>query len=206
MMELGYLTPLYNLAKDFILWLARRQEAKSPLAILEARKKWKAEFQGRLRRLRHAPTYGDAIIRDVSRMDSYPELDDKSKGISPWFKVEVKGLYHRGFEVFLRIESIKYLDTENGWRFANYDEPGAVNAAVVGKIPFELVKSVDWDGDGYYPFPHIYCEFTKKHKQPYEEVVFYIRVGQGEHEYFREVARYDDVEKLSQKYPKPIKV
>jgi hypothetical protein len=206
MMELGFLTPLYNLVKDFILWLARRQEMKSPLAILEARKKWKAEFERHLKRLQHAPTYGDAIIRDVSRIDSYPEIDDESKGISPWFKVEVKGLYHRGFEVFLRIESIKYLEAENGWRFANYDEPEAVNAAVVGKIPFELVKSVDWDGDGYYPFPHIYCEFTKKYKQPYEEVVFYIREGQGEYEYFREVARYDDVEKFSKKYPKPTQV
>jgi hypothetical protein len=67
------------------------------------------------------------------------------------------------------------------------------------------VKSVDGDGDGYYPFPHIYCEFTKKHKQPYEEVVFYLQEGEGEYEYFREVVKYDDVEKLSRKYPKPTK-
>jgi hypothetical protein len=33
-------------------------------------------------------------------VDAYPELDDQPLGISPWFKVEGKDLYHRGLEVF----------------------------------------------------------------------------------------------------------
>jgi hypothetical protein len=48
----------------------------------------------------------EAIIRDLARVDAYPELDDRSWGISPCFKVETKGLYHRGLEVFLSIEEL----------------------------------------------------------------------------------------------------
>jgi hypothetical protein len=205
-MELGFLTPLYNLLKDSIVWLARKKGENDPLVILELRRKWKLEFERNLRVLNHALTYGDAIIRDVSRMDSYPDVEPKRKGISPWFKIEIKGLYHRGVEVFLRIESLKYVESAQGLRFARYGEEGAINAYVVGKIPFEVIKSVEWNGDEYYSCPHIYCAFSKRKKQPYEDIVFYRREHGVESDYFIEIAKYDDVLKLSKKYPRLDKI
>jgi hypothetical protein len=114
-------------------------------------------------------------------------------------------VYPRGVEVFLRIESVKYEKFADGWRWANYNEPEAVNAAVVGRIPFELVQEVEWSGDGYYRMPHIYCEFSQKLKQPYEEVVLY-RIEKGvTRDIFFEIAKWDDVQKLSEYYPRQSK-
>ena len=104
-------------------------------------------------------------------MDLYPEADEDGKGISPWFKVEVKGFYHRGVEVFLSMPNSIKLLASGGWTFCHYDDPGAVIAFPVGRIPFDLIEHVDWEGDEYYPDPHIYCQF--KDGEPYETVVFY---------------------------------
>lgn len=43
----------------------------------------------------------DVIIRDMERIDSYPESSDKNKGISPWFKAGLMGTYHKGIQVGL---------------------------------------------------------------------------------------------------------
>jgi hypothetical protein len=171
----------------------RKAKALDPTTILTKRKKWKKEFTENLKWRADIAIYGEAIIRDVKRMDAYPEIDEKAPGISPWFKVEIKGLYHRGVEVFLRVESVKSFGEGQGWRWARYDEDGAVNALVVGKIPFDLVRGVEWGGDEYYNFPHIYCEFSMKQNQPYEEVVLCVQ-HQGTHgPYFTEIAKFDDV-------------
>ena len=148
-MDLGFLGPGYSFVKDIFLWVKKRFQPPDPVAVLEIRRKWKEEFQTRLRRLERAPTYEDAIIRDISRMDSYPGLDEHSKGISPWFKVEIKGLYHRGLEVFLRVESVKYEASVDSWRWADCNESDVVNAYDVGRIPFEAIKQVEWGGDQY---------------------------------------------------------
>ena len=105
-LELGFLSPLYNLIRDTGGWLYDKFGPKDPAKVLKHRTKWKAEFERQIELMKNH----NLIIRDLVRMDSYPDIDGKAKGISPWFKTEFKGLYHRGFEVFLRIESIKYHD------------------------------------------------------------------------------------------------
>jgi hypothetical protein len=32
-------------------------------------------------------TNGEAIIRELRRKDTYPDIDDSLRGISPWFKL-----------------------------------------------------------------------------------------------------------------------
>src|SRR6185503_8446149 len=110
--------------------------------------------------------YGEAIIRDVRRADLYPEVDRDRKGISPWFRVGLLGLYHRGLQVGLRIEGLCYDEPAGGWRYSNYKsgEKPDINAFLVGRIPFERIVTVDWDGDEYYGFPHVYCRFASKRK------------------------------------------
>ena len=133
-------------------------------------------------------------------MDSYPNLSEKEKGISAWFKTEFKGLYHRGFEVFLRIQSIKYLEASQAWVFAHYKEAGAEKAYVVGRIPYDGIREVDWSGDEYYPCPHVYCDFNRRlRKEPYEEIVLCRRIGAADDEMFSDLAEYEDVRRLSKK-------
>jgi len=164
--------------------------------VLRQRTKWKTEFERNIQLLENS----DVIIRDLQRMDSYPEVSEKAKGISAWFKTEFKGLYHRGFEVFLRIESIKYLEDHKGWAFCRYDEDGAENAFVVGRIPYDVVREVDWSGDDYYRCPHVYCDFNRRlGKEPYEEIVLCRRHEGSQHDWFSDLAEYSAVRKLTKK-------
>ncbi|MEW6415763.1 MAG: hypothetical protein AB1482_10970 [Pseudomonadota bacterium] len=197
--ELGFLGPLYSLLKDLGAFVLRRIRKPDPVAVLEQRKKWRSKFEAHLRKRDASGTRGDAIIRDVCRMDQYPNLEEKSRGISPWFKVEMKGLYHRGVEVFLRVESLVFVDDREAWRFGKYDEQGAINALLVARIPFDAVRAVEWAGDEYYPFPHIYCEFSRKRGQPYEELVFYAAHDGTDGSYFMEIAKLDEVQKVSRR-------
>ena len=197
--ELGFLGPLITVIKEIGGYAVRRFRKPDPVALLESRSKWRAEFQRHLVKRDASGTHGDSIIRNVRRMDKYPDLDEKSRGISPWFKVELKGRYHRGIETFLRVESLVFVEDRDAWRFGRHDEPDAVNALLVGRIPFDVIRKVDWEGDEYYPFPHVYCEFDKRDGQPYEELVFYASHEGTNGPYFMEIAKLDDVKKLSKK-------
>ena len=195
--ELGFVGPLVSIAKEIGGYFIRRFRKPDPVAILQNRAKWRAEFESHLSARDASGTRGDSIIRDVKRMDRYPEVDKNTRGTSPWFRVETKGLYHRGVEVFLRVESLVPVDDRNKWRFGKYDEPGAVNALLVGRIPFDVIRSVDWEGDEFYPFPHIYCDFTRRKSPPYEELVFYATHEGRDGPYFMELAKLEEVRKLS---------
>jgi hypothetical protein len=200
-MEFGLLSPLYALLKDGISWISRRFEKPDPVELLKKRQERRKEFEAYFKReeFENAYIYGSAIIREVSRMDAYPEGDEREKGISPWFKVEVKGLYHRGVEVFLRIVTLKYEEEYSGWRYAHHREEGAFNAFLVGRIPFDRIKYINWDGDEYYYFPHIYCDFLGRSKEPYEALLYFEKGEVEEKTYFMEIIDSKSVERLSKK-------
>ena len=99
--DLGLLTTLFGVARDGIGWFYKKFGPKDPVEVLRHRSRWKVEFEDHYERLKD----NEVIIRDVARIDSYPEVEENPKGISPWFKTEFKGLYHRGVEVILRIET-----------------------------------------------------------------------------------------------------
>jgi len=197
--EFGLLGPLYNVLKDVVGFVRKKVKKPDPVAILEQRKKWRSKFEAHLRKGDPSGTVGDAIVRDISRMDLYPDVIERSRGISAWFKVEVKGLYHRGLEMFLRVERLVYVEDREAWRFGKDDEPGAVNALLVGRIPFDVVRAVEWEGDEFYRCPHIYCEFSEHRGQPYEDLVFYEARNGVKHDYFIEIAKLNDVQKLSKR-------
>ena len=76
-------------------------------------------------------------------------------------------------------------------------ESAPVKAWLVGEIPFETIEEVNWSGDEYYPYPHIFCHFDNG-TEPYERLVLCDKreVGEGL-EYFKELAAYAAVEKAS---------
>ncbi len=174
MMELLNLifSPLIDLGK----WLFNKFQKPHPVLVLKRREEFRKEFENKLPRKNQYGVHCEAIIRDIKRMDSYPDIDTTKKGISPWFNVEVKGLYHRGVEVFIGMPEYIKRDESGGWRFTNHkDTEEKVLAYPVGRIPFDLIEYVNWDGDEYYPFPHIYCRFKSFKGQPYESIPFFAK-------------------------------
>jgi hypothetical protein len=192
---------VYNALKDFYRWIAGRSKTLPPEEVARLRQKWKDEIERRMKWMDDPAGYGEAIIRDVKRIDLYPHSDDQKKGISPWFKVALLGTYHRGLQVGLRIVGLKYEQHEKAWRFCNYGhgEKPDINAYLVGLIPFERIVNIDWEGDEYDNVPHFYCHFTSKKKEPYEEIIICEKKSPGKHEYYSEIAKYDEVRKLSKK-------
>jgi hypothetical protein len=137
----------------------------------------------------------DAIIRDVSRVDSYPNTDDKARGVSPWFRIGLVDAYDKGIVVCLRIGGLK--EVEGGYLFVDYvnDEPSDTTAWLMGNIPFDSIAEINFDGDEYYYFPHIYCHFDFN-GEPYEKLWFAHKIDQPHgHPYFKELATYDEVKR-----------
>jgi hypothetical protein len=187
----------YTLGKDLLAYIRGKRRFLSPKEIIELRQKWKPQFEAEILKNHKEKLRSDVIIRDLKRIDSYPELEE-TKGISPWFRAGLVGTYHRGILVGLRWGD---LTTHHGdkWRYTNYQagEKGDLKVLLIGSIRYEDIDGVDWDGDEYYYYPHIYCYFGRQ-KEPYEHKGFYTEIESSERPpHYREVATYDEVRKLS---------
>src|SRR5207253_9654577 len=73
----------------------------------------------------------------------------------------------RSSDLLRNEELTKHKDGQH-WRFTDVaaGERGEMKVVLLGTIPYDHIDSVDWDGDEYYGFPHIYCFFAHK-KEPY---------------------------------------
>lgn len=100
---LEFLAPslVYNIAKDIWTTLRGKHRQLSPAEILGLREKWRPQFEKELWTNFKEKLRQDVIVRDVRRLDSYPELEEKAKGISPWFRVALVGTYHKGALLWL---------------------------------------------------------------------------------------------------------
>jgi len=137
-LEIGLVSLIYNAVKDLGRFVSRRFEKEDPAAVVLARQKWKSQIEERVSQAGAGSGWRtEAIIRDVKRVDEYPNVDDKSKGISPWFRVGLLGTYHRGIMVGLRIVGLKFDDVEKTLR--GYDrkcgEEPDLNAYLVAGFP-----------------------------------------------------------------------
>ncbi len=201
--ETSVLGPAYALLKDLTGWLRRRFHHLSPEERLALRDKWKELFREEVWKTEERDLRQDVIVRDVSRLDQYPESDERN-GISSWFRVALIGQYHRGIELGLSLHSLVFEPNEgpNGaWRLADHDrDVDKETAYLVGYVRYEEIEQVDWNGDEYYNYPHIYCHFTHG-GQPYEKLAF-CRQGSvmPKHYFYTEIASYEEVRLTSFKY------
>lgn len=119
---------------------------------------------------------GEVIIRNIDN-DIYPEYDDTKKGISDWFKLEIYDLYHNGIEFYLN-GSLMIIDKDGNWDIITNelderkDRYKLLRVNSVARIPFANILEFDFDGDGYYPMPHLYCKFNLD-EMPYESIEYY---------------------------------
>jgi len=189
---------LYPLTKDILRLLRRRKLTSSE--VLERRQKWKPLFEAMVWKNYNENLRSDIIIRDMRRFDNYPDLEEH-KGISPWFRVGLVDTYHKGFLVGLGWRTLTRASNIEQWRFTNLaaKEEGGIKVLLIGSIPYEQVENVDWDGDEFYQFPHVYCNF-RYNKEPYEKLAFYSQdTPPNTRPLYREVAEYDRVRRLSKK-------
>lgn len=168
---------VYTLIKDLFGWILRSFRPLSPEQKIAKRQKWKPLFEERIRDRFAKKLRSDVIIRDVKRVDQYPDTKEKEKGISAWFRLGLVGTYHRGILVAFYWNKLVEVG-EGEFRFIDTDsdnqktEDDAIKVLLIGMIPFENIEDVDFEGDEYYSYPHIYCHFTKK-DGPYERVAYF---------------------------------
>ncbi len=199
---LEYFAPgfLYSLLKDAVSAFRMRQRRLTPSDIVALRQKWKQVFDEKIWEAHKDGLRHDVIIRDMKRIDKYPDVDEKEKGISPWFRAGLMGTYHRGILVGLRWTTLTQ-HGEDKWRFTNHaaDEHGDIKVILLGNIRYEDIEDVNWCGDEYYGFPHIFCFFIHK-REPYEHVAFCTeRTNPGGLPFYTEVAPYEQVRRISKK-------
>lgn len=199
MIEYFTLGFLYTLAKDGWAAARGRKRRLSPAEVLAKRQKWKSEIEAKLWERRKQKLGMDVIVRDVKRMDDYPNVNEAEKGISAWYKCGLMDTYHRGVMLGLSWEMLK-LDENGNWQYANYEasEEDRVKVILIGYVPYENIEAINWNGDEYYGNPHIYCYFDASKREPYERLVFCEKKELNGIPFYTEVCAYASV-------PKPIK-
>lgn len=120
--------------------------------------------------------FNNFIIRSIDDT-KYPDNDLNNLGISPWFKVEPHSFYHNGISVIIGVTYIGINEDKTWDTIENLEEERkqyytTCRAFTVGRIPYDNIITYDIDGDEYYNFPHIYCDFANN-GSPYEEIVYY---------------------------------
>ncbi len=161
------------------------------------REKLRKEFENELFKISAKKLRSDVIIRDVDRVDDYPNETEEESGISAWFRLGMLETYTKGVRVLLRVGMLKQLD--DCLRYTNYKigEKGDIKAFLIGEIPYDSIVTVNWKGDEYYNFPHIYCYFDHG-GEPYERLIFcekkYLENGYA---HYKEIAEYGEVRKSS---------
>ena len=164
---------VYQVGKDVWARIRGRSRRLTPSQIIELRSKWKPLFERHIADTYREKLRPDVIIRDMKRLDKYPNLDENENGISPWLRLGLMGTYHRGILV-----SSTLTKDADAWRYTDYKggERGDLKVLLISSIPYENIEQVDWDGDEYYGYPHIYCWFNNK-KVPYEHTAIYTNMS-----------------------------
>lgn len=171
--------------------------SRTPAERIQHREELRKKFEEEIYRCRREKLREDVIIRHVNRVDNYPNVDNKSKGISPWFRAFLLDTYHKGIRVGLRIESLT--KDSSGLRHTNHKEGESsdIDAILIGEIPYDFIEAVNIVGDEYYYYPHIYCHFAYK-GEPYERLIYCEKRDMGNgHPYYKEVATYEEVKRNS---------
>lgn len=186
------LYPFINMPKSSIPAFASKADQ------VKHREKLRKEFDEELMKIRANKLRRDVIIRDIDRVDGYPNTDE-DHGISSLFRIAILNTYTRGVRVGLSIDGLT--EYEDGYRYTDYKnkEESDISAYLVGEIPFDSIVTVNWDGDEYYYFPHIYCYFNDN-GEPYERLMFCEKVDMGDGiDYYKEISDYESVRTNSKK-------
>ncbi len=157
---------IHSLAKDLLAYVRRKASKADKIEVLRKRQEIKEVFISKLGLSPQWPLEQamEVLLRDIDRMDEYPEGKIKNPE-RPWpfFKTELRGLYHSGIELHNSVVGLK--ETPDGL-FVDYS--GSGGAYQITRVPFDWIDHVDCSGDEYDFYPHILCRF-KNRGTPYQE-------------------------------------
>src|SRR5437660_391071 len=131
---------VYTLAKDAWARFRAGRRSLTPEQVVALRQKWKPQFENLVWDRYQKGLRRDVIIRDMKRVNLYPELK-VTKGISPSFRVALVDTYHRGLLVALGWGWGMLTKHGEGWRFTDYKagETGDLKVLMIGSIPYENI-------------------------------------------------------------------
>lgn len=119
--------------------------------------------------------HSEVLIRSIYDK-AYPDENTLLKyDFTGYYKAEVYNFYHNGLMVraYPYAKKVKY-------RLKDYDESGDkivdLRVEILGCIPFENIIEYDIDGDEYYNYPHLFCDFVNV-SDPYEKIVYISESG-----------------------------
>ena len=130
----GAAKALFDFCKSAYALARGRRAALSNVQIVECRAKWKRVFDQRLALCQRDNLGRDVTVRDIKRLDEYPNIKDDEKGISPWFRAGLVGTNERSVLLLLRwgslnAEAIEFMQLEG---IARHDAKGNGNVALIG--------------------------------------------------------------------------
>jgi hypothetical protein len=131
---------------------------KDPVARLQHHERIRKELREHLPPKANKEVHEVIVVR-LGRERKYGQADERRLplGASPWFKFEIKGIGDQGLEVFLSIDSA-IIERGKAWRAP----PGSTKGEtvyVVGLIPYERIRHVDWEPDPAYSSPRLYVKY-----------------------------------------------
>ncbi len=199
--SLGWFRFGIDLSKSAWRFLRRNKRSLTPSEKIAARQRWKNQFEEYIYKNKRKKLRLDAIMRDVRRVDEYPDGKVRAKGISPWFRFGMVDTYERGFMAALRGSELVKDATTGRWRHVNAlgGERGKYFVCI-GFVPYEMVDNVDWHGDQYYDYPHVFCYFDGWKEQPYERIAYCEEWEFDGITHYREILDYKDVVKESRRH------
>ncbi|PIH03103.1 hypothetical protein CS538_14660 [Clostridium combesii] len=117
----------------------------------------------------------EVLIRSIDDTD-YPNNTLLEKDFAGYFKAEVYNFYHNGIQVIIEVKDIKIKQYEN----ENNDKFKITTIRVleIGYLPFNNIIDYDYDGDEYYMYPHLYCDFINKN-DPFEKIGYAYEYSYG---------------------------
>ena len=114
----------------------------------------------------------EVIIRSIYD-ENYPDSDI-------WFKSFLHDIYNEGIQLHLdpwRYETI-VINPHGQWILErDFDEAShegdflTLKVNIIGRIPYYNIICINEEGDNYYPYPHIFCNFSND-KSPYSEICY----------------------------------
>ena len=119
----------------------------------------------------------EVLIRSIYDK-SYPDNTLLTEDGTGYYKAEIFNWYHNGLMVhaypYAVDASVKYLKDGIYEDSDNPDDYEIVKERldVIGCIPFENIIEYYIDGDEFYNYPHLFCDFVNG-SDPYEEIRYY---------------------------------
>jgi len=128
----------------------------------------------------------EILIRSIDDK-LYPHKNETDVfGNFSWYKVEPYDFYHNGLKVIIASRKI-IIDEDGNWDvLIDESELSDLNfesevAFEIGCISYENIIEYDIEGDEFYFYPHLFCDF-RNGNNPYEQIDYAVqRDGNGYH-------------------------